>query len=151
MVETKTHNDRLIMKQAPEDKLRKILIVDDNRIIRHLLRLTFEDSARFKILEADCGDTALTLAMKELPDLIILDVMMPGELNGFQVCNLIKSRSESKDCKVVLLSARCQQSDIEQGREVKADHYVTKPFSPSELLLLVESLLPANNKPATKG
>ena len=129
----------------------KILIVDDNRIIRHLLKLTFEDTARFQILEADCGDAALMLTTNEHPDLIILDVMMPGELNGFEVCNIIKSRPDSKDCKVVLLSARCQQSDIEQGREAKADHYVTKPFSPTELLALVESLLSSNEKPTTLG
>lgn len=119
----------------------KILIVDDNRIIRHLLQLTFQDNARFQILEADCGEAALKLVESEHPDLILLDVMMPGEFNGFQVCQIIKSRQESQHCKVILLSARCQQSDLEQGREAQADHYVTKPFSPKELLILVDSML----------
>lgn len=149
MVETNPYSDRLIMQQVPADTLRKILIVDDNRIIRHLLKLTFEDNARFEVLEADCGDSALTITKREHPDLLILDVMMPGELNGFQVCEIIKSWSDTKDCKVVLLSARCQQSDIEQGREAKADHYVTKPFSPTELLALVESLLSSKGKPTS--
>ena len=137
------------MEQISTPMLRKILIVDDNRIIRHLLRLTFEDSARFQILEADCGDSALALAISERPEIIVLDVMMPGELNGFQVCSLIKSRQDSKHCKVILLSARCQQSDIEQGREAKADQYVTKPFSPKDLLALVESMLAVDGEPTT--
>lgn len=135
------------MKQFFTTAQRKILIVDDNRIILHLLRLTLDDHSRFQVLEANSGADALAIVTSEHPDLVILDVMMPGEFNGFQICNMIKSQSESKHCKVILLTARSQQSDLELGREAKADHYVTKPFSPKELLELVDATLAVDQVP----
>lgn len=115
----------------------KILIVDDNRIIRHLLRLTFSDS-RIELFEADCCATALSIITEQKPDYVILDVMIPGELNGFQVCQKVKSWSDTRPCKIILLTARSQQQDVDLGKQVGADFYMTKPFSPTELLALID-------------
>ncbi|MDO9169633.1 MAG: response regulator [Methylobacter sp.] len=115
----------------------KILIVDDNRIIRHLLRLTFSDS-RIELFEADCCATALSIITEQKPDYVILDVMIPGELNGFQVCQQVKSWSDTRPCKIILLTARSQQQDVDLGKQVGADFYMTKPFSPTELLALID-------------
>ncbi|WP_432740327.1 response regulator [Methylobacter sp. G7] len=115
----------------------KVLIVDDNRIIRHLLRLTFSDS-RIELFEADCCETALSIITDQKPDYVILDVMIPGELNGFQVCQKVKSWSDTRQCKIILLTARSQQQDFDLGKQVGADFYMTKPFSPTELLALID-------------
>jgi DNA-binding response OmpR family regulator len=116
----------------------KILIVDDNRIIRQLIRLTFSTDPEFELLEAENGQQALDLVNQEHPDYLVLDIMMPGDLNGFQVCEKIKSNPETQDCVVILLSARCQQDDFAEGSRVGADQYVTKPFSPTDLIKLIK-------------
>lgn len=115
----------------------KILIVDDNRIIRHLLRMTFFDK-RFELFEAECSNIVLPIITDQKPDYIILDVMMPGELNGFQICQQVKACKDTRDCKIILLSARSQQQDFDLGKQVGADFYMTKPFSPKELLSLID-------------
>ncbi len=116
----------------------KILIVDDNRIIRQLIRLTFSTDPEFELLEAENGQQALDLALQERPDYVVLDIMMPGDLNGFQVCEKIKANLDTKETVVILLSARCQQDDFAEGTRVGADHYVTKPFSPTDLINLIK-------------
>ncbi len=125
------------MQNEPLPDKIKILFVDDNRIIRHLLRLTLTDK-RIELLEADCGETALPIITSQKPDYVILDVMMPGELNGFQICQMVKSWEDTKDCKIIMLTASSQQEDFEIGQQVGADFYLTKPFSPKELLSLIE-------------
>jgi CheY-like chemotaxis protein len=125
------------MEKPVAASARKILLVDDNRVIRHLLRLTFADSLLFQVFEADSGEKALPIVLREQPEIIILDVLMPGELNGFQICHMIKSWQDTRHCKIILLSAKSQQDDLEQGRQAGADYYVTKPFSPTELIRLV--------------
>lgn len=75
---------------------RKILLVDDNRVIRHLLRLTFADSQLFQVFEADSGEKALPIVLCEQPEIIILNVLMPGELNGFQISNPGRTPSIAK-------------------------------------------------------
>ena len=125
------------MEKPVVSSARKILLVDDNRVIRHLLRLTFADSLLFQVFEADSGEQALPIVLREKPEIILLDVLMPGELNGFQICHMIKSWQDTRHCKIILLSAKSQQDDLEQGRQAGADHYVTKPFSPTELIRLV--------------
>lgn len=94
----------------------------------------------FQLFEADSGEQALPLVRKEKPDIIILDVMMPGELNGFQICSMIKSWRDCQHCKIILLSARSQADDLEQGNAAGADFYITKPFSPNHLLSLINQI-----------
>jgi CheY-like chemotaxis protein len=94
----------------------------------------------YKILETDNGIDALDMAIKERPDLIVLDVMMPG-MTGYEVCRHIKTNPELVHTKVLILTAKGQQTDREAAKEVLADYYLSKPFSPMELLKMVEEIL----------
>lgn len=127
----------MIMRNQTLSNKIKILIVDDNRLIRHLLRLTLTDS-RIELFEADCGEKALPIITDQNPDYVILDVMMPGELNGFQICEMVKSWKDTQNCKIVMLTASSQQEDFEIGQKSGADYYLTKPFSPKELLSIID-------------
>ncbi|MDO9107089.1 MAG: response regulator [Methylovulum sp.] len=115
-----------------------LLIVDDNPDIRDLLRLTFSDG-NYQLFEAENGSEALDIILKEKPDIILLDIMMPGEIDGLAVCDFVKS-SMLKRSRIILLSAKSQQEDFKKGYEAGADIYVAKPFSPIALLELVENL-----------
>lgn len=124
---------------ANEDKqLATLLIVDDIAEMRKLLRLTFSDG-NYQIFEATNGKEALKIILKEKPDIILLDIMMPGDIDGLAVCDFVKS-STLKNCRVILLTAKGQKEDLQKGLEAGADIYVTKPFSPIALFERVESM-----------
>ena len=116
--------------------MKKVLIVEDQSDIRELIRMTLEIED-FDIGEAENGDVGLGLARTSRPDLVLLDVMMPGTLDGFDVCQQIKSDPALKRMKVIILSAKGQDSDKQQGKQAGADGYLTKPFSPKQLLDVV--------------
>lgn len=120
---------------------RNALIVDDQPDIRKLILMTME-SDDFHLHEADNGVDALRLAHNLRPDVILLDVMMPGGLDGYQVCEKIKADEVLRHTtKVILLTARGQRTDIERGQSAGCDAYLVKPFSPIELLDTVDRLL----------
>lgn len=120
----------------------RILIVDDQSDIRKLIRLTLQHLDDVEVQEADNGGDGWRLAQDFKPDLMLLDVMMPGELDGYQVCAKVKSDPLLKgQTKVILLTARAQKEDEEQGRKVGSDAYLTKAFSPLKLLDLVDNML----------
>ncbi|MCW5667199.1 MAG: response regulator [Piscinibacter sp.] len=120
--------------------MKRILIVEDQSDIRKLIRMTleFED---YEIHEAADGAFGLRMASAVQPDLVLLDVMMPGELDGLQVCKAIKSNPALARMKVVLLTARGQARDREAGALAGADEYLVKPFSPLQLIETIERLL----------
>lgn len=120
--------------------MKRVLIVEDQADIRKLIRMTleFED---YEIHEASDGTSGLRLARELKPDLMLLDVMMPGELDGLQVCDHIKHEAATQGMRVVLLTARGQARDREVGRDVGADEYLVKPFSPLQLIETIERLL----------
>lgn len=114
----------------------KLLIVDDNAEVRNLLRLTL--SLRpYDIREAVNGAEALEIIYAWRPDIILLDIMMPGEKDGLAVCREIKQHPEFKDTFVTMLTARGQQQDMHEGKDAGADAYLVKPFSPMELSVLI--------------
>lgn len=117
---------------------KKILIVDDRYEIRKLVEMTLE-LGDFECLQASDGPSALQLIRTERPDVVLLDIMMPGVLDGLDVCRAVKSDA-SMQTKIVLLTARGQQVDIEEGLKAGADSYLVKPFSPIELITTVERL-----------
>ena len=117
----------------------KILIVDDQADLRKLIRLTLQP-ANFQVFEAITGLEALEQAAQVVPDLVLLDVMMPGDLNGYGVCRALKAQPQFARTKVILLTARGQEADLELGRSAGADDYLVKPFSPTQLLNLVHTL-----------
>ncbi|MFN5048008.1 response regulator transcription factor [Roseateles sp.] len=110
-----------------------VLIVDDHADIRRLIRMTleFED---YQIHEAVDGESALQLAAVLRPDVVLLDVMMPGSMDGLEVCARLKAEPRYAGMQVVLLSARGQARDREAGLRAGADAYMVKPFSPLQLI-----------------
>lgn len=112
---------------------KRVLIVDDNRELRALIRMTLE-FGDYDLYEAEDGEHAMRLFPVVQPDVIILDIMMPGEFDGLEVCRRIKSNEATSATKVILLSAMGQKVDIERGKQAGADAYLTKPFSPLTLM-----------------
>jgi two-component system phosphate regulon response regulator PhoB len=108
------------------------------KLLRKLLRLTLSYGI-YRMYEADNGKDALEMANAEHPDVMILDVTMPGGINGLQVCEALKKDPKLSSIFVVLLSARGQKSDIEAGRQAGADAYIVKPFRPGHLIEVIES------------
>ena len=117
----------------------KILIAEDDGAVRSLIRMTL-DSGQTQILEVDDGSAALELARSELPELIFLDWSMPGS-SGIEVCRALREDPETARIKVVMLTARSESSDREAGLAAGADDYITKPFSPLQLLDKVTEVL----------
>lgn len=118
--------------------MKKILMIEDHADIRRLIRLTLEIE-NFEIAEAGDGSSGAVLAQSFKPDLVLLDVMMPGAINGLQVCRLLKARSPAT--RVLLLSARGRSEDIEAGMQAGADGYLVKPFRPLQLIESVHQQL----------
>jgi DNA-binding response OmpR family regulator len=113
-----------------------VLLVDDDAKIRDLLRLYIEREGHRTLAAAD-GEMAVATALRSRPDLVVLDVMLPG-LDGFEVCRRIR---EESDVPILLLTARSGDSDKVVGLDLGADDYVVKPFSPRELMARVRALL----------
>lgn len=113
-------------------RIQKILAVDDNPSIRRLIRLTLEGP--YDIIEAEDGMTAMAMVREHMPDLVILDIMMPGALDGLQVLEAIKSDPELRQVLVVMVTARGQSNDYDIGMQKGADAYIVKPFSPLQLM-----------------
>lgn len=121
--------------------MKRVLIVEDQADIRKLIRMTLEFEP-FEIHEAADGAEGLRLAQAVQPDLMLLDVMMPGELDGLQVCQRVRAHPALQDVRIVLLTARGQVKDREAGQQAGADEYLIKPFSPLQLIETIERLVP---------
>ncbi|HEX2058116.1 MAG TPA: response regulator [Actinomycetota bacterium] len=118
---------------------KRVLICDDDPVILRLLEVNLELEG-YDVLVAHHGEEAFEIASRELPDLVILDIMMP-RLDGYQTCQKLKAQSSTQDIPIVFLSAKAQQSDIEKGRSYGVSEYLTKPFDPNDLLGVVERLV----------
>lgn len=116
-----------------------ILVIEDQPEIRKLISMTM-DYDGFEVHEADNGDSGLKMIKALRPGVVLLDVMMPGLLDGFQVCQQVRATPEIAATPIVMLTARGQQSDIEAGRRAGCTEYLTKPFSPLQLIETVERL-----------
>lgn len=113
-----------------------ILVVDDEQPIANILKYNLEQEG-YRVVTAYDGHEALDKALNELPDLIVLDLMLPGQ-SGFDVCRRIRQRSTVP---IIMLTARESEADKVQGLDLGADDYVTKPFSPKEVVARVKALL----------
>ncbi|MCL4294438.1 MAG: response regulator transcription factor [Anaerolineae bacterium] len=116
----------------------KILVVDDDKKTVNLIRLYLEKDG-YRVLVAYDGQRALELARQKRPDLIVLDLMLP-QVDGLDICRTLRVRSESK-VPIIMLTARTTEEDKLLGLDLGADDYVTKPFSPRELLARVRAVL----------
>lgn len=119
--------------------MKKILIVDDHAQIRRLIRMTleFED---YEIGEASDGESALQLAAAQQPDLMLLDVMMPGPIDGLELCKRLRLAFPASGLRIIMLSARGHAHDREAGLQAGADTYLVKPFSPLQLIDCIAEL-----------
>ena len=122
-----------------QEKQPRILVVDDDPIVRKLLENALAPLG-YEVLGAADAPTGLEKAMKELPDLIVLDVMMPI-INGFNICRLLKSEEGCKRVPIILLTSRSSDEDRKIGLDVGADAYFTKPLNTQEFLAAVQRLL----------
>ncbi len=117
----------------------KILVVDDEKNIVESVKYNL-DKEGFRTIVARDGADALDMARRELPDLILLDWMLP-EMDGLEVCRLLKQTDKTKHIPIIMLTVKADETDKVLGLEMGADDYVTKPFSPRELIARVKALL----------
>ncbi|MFV0421295.1 response regulator [Oleidesulfovibrio sp.] len=117
----------------------RLLVVEDDEDILQLLTFTLE-SAGFDVLAASDGRSGLELAMREQPEMVILDLMLPG-MSGLDVCKELKRLPATAETPVIMLTARGEEVDRIVGLELGADDYVVKPFSPRELVLRIKAVL----------
>ena len=129
--------ERCLPRRA-RPSIRRVLVVDDEPNIRRLVGFHLEQ-AGYEVLAAVNGREALERTRADRPDLIVLDVMMP-ELDGFQVLDALKGAPETVEIPVLMLTARSSDDDIRHGWHGGNDFYLTKPFNPRELLLVVERI-----------
>ncbi len=123
---------------------RTIMVVDDEEDLRELLRYNL-DKEGYTVQCASSGEDAVKIAKKKMPDLLILDLMLPG-MDGFEVCRVLKSDPKTSSLPIVILSAKGEDSDIVAGLELGADDYLTKPFSPKVLIARIRSVLRRKRK-----
>jgi two-component system alkaline phosphatase synthesis response regulator PhoP len=117
----------------------KVLVVDDEVYILHILDFSL-GAEGFEVITANNGELAIERAKQELPDLIVLDIMMPV-LDGYETCRRLKRLTETKDIPVVLLTAKGREADKKLGFEVGATDFIIKPFSPNRLIERIQEIL----------
>jgi len=122
---------------------KKILIVDDEEDILNMVQMRLEATG-YEVVTASDGNTAYDKAKTECPDLIVLDLSLPG-MDGYNVCRLLKFDEKYRYIPVIMLTAKSQQEDKDWGKKVGADLYLTKPFETKELLDGIENLLGRKN------
>jgi two-component system phosphate regulon response regulator PhoB len=120
-------------------KLKKILIVDDNKEIRELVSATL-DIGKYTVLEAPDGAKAISLARRKKPDLIIMDLSLPGKIDGIEATRIIKRNPSTRRCTVLILSGNEEKKVKEMGLKAGATDFFVKPFSPLELLQKIENI-----------
>ena len=122
----------------------KILIVEDEANIRQLVRYNLEKEG-FQVMEAADGMQGLRTAQKEKPDLVLLDLMLPG-MDGLEVCRTLKGTPATSALPIIMLTAKAEEVDKIIGLELGADDYMTKPFSPRELTARIKAVLRRSQK-----
>lgn len=118
---------------------KRVLVCDDDPVILRLLEVNLELEG-FDVLTGNNGEEGVEIATRELPDLVILDIMMP-RVDGYEACRRIKENEITKDIPVIFLSAKAQAADIEKGKSFGVAEYLTKPFDPTDLTDLVFKLI----------
>lgn len=116
-----------------------ILIVEDEKDIVKMLEYNLHKEG-YKTVSANDGEYALDLAQRQLPDLVILDLMLPG-IDGLEVCKALKKEAKTAHIPIIMLTAKTQESDKVVGLELGADDYIGKPFSPRELIARIKAVL----------
>lgn len=118
----------------------KILVVEDEEAIQELIRYNLNKEGFDRVRLCDSGEAALEVAAEFKPDLILLDLMLPG-MDGFSVCRRLRRDSRTASTPIIMLTAKSEESDVVSGLEVGADDYLAKPFSPKILIARIKSVL----------
>jgi len=119
--------------------VKRVLMVEDQPDIRKLIRMALEFES-WQVHEAVDAPSGVEVARQVLPDVILMDVMMPGEFDGLEACRRIKADPLLKNIKLVVVSAKGLVSDVDAGKAAGADEYLSKPFSPLQLVDTIERL-----------
>ncbi len=119
--------------------MKKVLIVDDHDDIRQMISLTLGN--QYQVFEAPNAMQAEEIVRREKPGAVVLDVMMPGDMDGYELCRRIKGDPELQHIRVILVTARGQASDLKTGNSAGADAYYVKPFSPLALVKEIQDHL----------
>jgi len=117
----------------------KILVVDDHKTVLKLMEAVLK-LKKYQVVYAEDGPQGIEVARRERPDLIFLDVMLPG-MDGFKVCQYLKGDAVTKDIPIVFLTARGEEADMEMGRKSGGDDFVKKPFKSLEIMKVLEEFL----------
>lgn len=126
-----------------------ILIVDDEEDIIELIKYNLKTEG-YIILSAGTGEQAIKTAKQSLPDLIVLDLMLPG-IDGLEVTRYLKNHDRTADIPIVMVTAKGEESDVVTGLELGANDYISKPFSPRELVARIRAILRRRRKPGDTG
>ena len=118
----------------------KILVAEDERDIRELVMFSLKGLGGFDVVQAHNGEEAVKVATAEHPDLILMDVRMP-KMTGYEACAKLKTIKETQNIPVIFLSAKGQESEIQQGLSAGAAQYILKPFAPDDLVSQVRAVL----------
>lgn len=118
---------------------KKILVVDDEHDLVDFIRIRLEGN-NYQVIVAYDGEKAISLASKEKPDLVLLDILMP-QMDGFKVCRELKNGALTADIPVIMLTAKDRQEDIKFAQQAGADEYIIKPFDDQTLLFSIKHLL----------
>ncbi len=122
----------------------RILIAEDERDIRDLINFTL-GFAGYEVIPTANGEEAYQAALREIPDLILLDVRMP-RMTGYEACKLLKEQESTRNIPIIFLSAKGQENEIKSGLDVGAEEYILKPFSPDQLVERIKAILISNHK-----
>ena len=122
----------------------RILVVDDEEDLLELVNYNLSREG-YRVECVATGEAALTAARKTLPDLVVLDLLLPS-VDGLEICRLLKSDSKTKHIPIIMLTAKGEESDMVTGLELGADDYMTKPFSPRVLLARIKAILRRKHK-----
>lgn len=120
--------------------MKRILIIEDDKDIVEALRYNLVREKGYSVISAESGDRGISLALESRPNLIILDIGLPG-LNGFEVCRQLRREEQTKQIPILILTARTSESDKVLGLELGADDYITKPFAIRELMARIRAVL----------
>lgn len=131
---------RLELRQQADFQGRRVLVIDDDRASRALIRAMLLGDLRYQVTESASGQEGLRMAKSVCPQIILLDIMMP-DIDGLQVCQQLRSAPETAGSKIIMVTARKDDRMLQAGLASGADEYLTKPFTKADLLARIERVL----------
>ncbi len=120
--------------------MKNVLVIDDQVTVRRLVEMTLQ-ARGIKVLQAESGEKGIEIARSEHPDLVLMDIMMPGGMDGFEAVRTLRGDAEVRDCPIIMLTAKDQAPERARAFESGVDDYLAKPFKLNDLIRKVENIL----------